>query len=143
MLPLQGAWVHSLVNELSSHMPWGNSAHRLHQKDLTCSHTTTEKHNKQTNKNSHTITKTPHASTKNWCSQIKKRKKLTHFLPHNFCGSGDGTWLTWALYCGVSHEAANEVSICQGRVSEAPGGKDPLPSSCGCWQDLVPHRLPD
>ena len=101
------------------------------------------KTNKQTHKNSHTITKTPRASTKNWCNQIKKRQKLTHFLPHNFCGSGDGTWLTWALYCGVSHEAANEVSICQGWVSKAPGGKDPLPSSCGCWQDLVPHRLPD
>ena len=47
------------------------------------------KTNKHTNKNSHTITKTPRASTKNWCTRIKKRQKLTPFLPHNFCGSRD------------------------------------------------------
>ena len=71
------------------------------------------------------------------------KEKNSYFLPLNFCGTGDGTWLSWALYCGVSHGAANEASVCQGWVSEAPAGKDPLPRSCGCWQDLVPHRLPD
>ena len=47
----------------------------------------------------------------------------------------------WDTVFKISYHSAIKVLSRAGVPSEVPSGKDPLPSSLGCWQRLGPHAL--